>query len=296
MPTKKTIPSLEELQTASEPAAVAVEAHVTTSEPAGALTLNNRFASSDYDDPDAKRPRMQALRGEDPKQFGLFLSLETLSECQWLECEISDLIDYGFQSGKTEKGLLIKQPRMLIHQTSPLFAYDRVAVQKVKRLVGMVYDPVMHSDRETYGFGCIYDVVLLDKQNMPLHELPLQILLKGATAASFNNEWKIFLNEIVALHARAFQIPVRGKNAIFNSLCVFCPTLDRQVVGTKVKSPALKIVGHEKPTIDNWTDYFIGCLADEKIEGYTRNFNYAMRYLPSSIALPATADSELVEA
>jgi len=263
-----------------------VDVQITKREP---IRVSDRFASPDYDDPDARKPRIQALRGEDPSQFGLFISHSAMAECGWSSLELKELIKYKFQSGSEEEGLLFKRPRMLVNQTSPLFAYDRLLSQEKKRMIAELFDASIHSDREKYGVGCVYDVMLLDDDNAILHEKPLQMMLKGSTSASFAEEWQAFLTEITTIYCKNFGTPVRAKNAVFNSLCVFQPVMERRIVGQKVKSPALYFAGHVTPTDENWTDSFIGCKPDEVIDSFISQFSYNLKGLPSSIAALAPA-------
>ncbi|NJR31665.1 MAG: hypothetical protein HC778_00745 [Chamaesiphon sp. CSU_1_12] len=70
--------------------------------------------------------------------------------------------------------MLIKSPRMLVVERSPLFAFDRKISRSSEKLdiVG-VFDKQVHKDREKYGTGQSYEVLLLDAHNNPVHEVPL---------------------------------------------------------------------------------------------------------------------------
>ena len=53
-------------------------------------------------------------------------------------------------------------------------------------------------------------------------------------------------------------ISTKQKDIRFYSLGVFCFKTARQQVGDKQKSFACRVVDHERPTTENWRDYFIG--------------------------------------
>jgi Family of unknown function (DUF5895) len=92
-----------------------------------------------------------------------------------------DLITYEYNSGGKELGLLIQSPRMLVVPRSPLFTFDRALSRQEERLsvVGQ-YSKQHHSDREKYGTGMCYEVMLLDETNEPLHKVSFAYVAKGA--------------------------------------------------------------------------------------------------------------------
>jgi Family of unknown function (DUF5895) len=80
-----------------------------------------------------------------------------------------------------ERGLLIQSPRMLVVPRSPLFAFDRqVSRQEERLVVAGQYSKQSYSDREKYGTAQCYEVLLLDENNQPLHEIALAYVAKGA--------------------------------------------------------------------------------------------------------------------
>jgi Family of unknown function (DUF5895) len=73
------------------------------------------FASSEYVDPNARLPLIQALRGENgAAECGYFVSEKDLANAGWFAYEESDIILYEFNSGGKERGLLFKQPRKTV--------------------------------------------------------------------------------------------------------------------------------------------------------------------------------------
>jgi hypothetical protein len=86
---------------------------------------------------------------------------------------------------------LIKSPKMLVVPRSPLFAFDRKASMEEKRMfVVGEYSRQLHGEREKYGLGQYYEVMLLDQNNEPLHETSFAYLAKGSNQASFNIHWQ----------------------------------------------------------------------------------------------------------
>jgi Family of unknown function (DUF5895) len=223
------------------------------------VTLD-RFASPEYTDPQARLPRIQALRGEKGDvDCGYFITEAEMEKAGWHSFKVKDLVTYQYNSGGQEKGLLLKNPRMLVVQRSPIFAFDRQAsVQEKRMIVSGAYSRQAHNEREKYGLGQYYEVLLLDENNEPLHELSLGYLAKGANQASFSSHWQQLVNEITRFHAQANQIPARPKNSMFTSLCVFQFSVKRELAGTSLKSYACKVDSHVSPTVTNWESFFLG--------------------------------------
>ncbi len=59
-------------------------------------------------------------------------------------------------------------------------------------------------------------------------------------------------------HALANQIPARPKDSRFKSLCAFSFQTKRELVGTKQKSFACRVISHDEPNSSNWKSYFLG--------------------------------------
>jgi hypothetical protein len=148
---------------------------------------------------------------------------------------------------------------MLVVPRSPLFAFDRQASRREERLVvAGQYSKKLYSDREKYGTAQCYEVLLLDANNQPLHEIGLAYVAKGANQASFSFHWQQLVDRVTKCHAIANSIPARAKDARFNSLCVFEFTVKRELAGNNAKSPACKVHNHVEPTQENWEQFFLG--------------------------------------
>lgn len=220
----------------------------------------DRFAAPEYVNPSARLPRIQALRGENgASECGYFLTETEMAKAGWGKIDESEMIIYEYNSGGKERGLLIQSPRMLVVPRSPLFAFDRQLSRQEERLiVAGQYSKQSYSDRDKYGTAQCYEVLLLDEQNQPLHEIGLAYVAKGANQASFSFHWQQLVNEVTKCHAIANSIPARAKDARFNSLCVFQFTVKRELAGNNAKSPACKVHSHVVPTQENWEQFFLG--------------------------------------
>ncbi len=220
----------------------------------------DRFANPEYINPDARLPRIQALRGENgASECGYFITETEMLKAGWSDIDEGKLIVYEYNSGGKERGFLIQSPRMLVVPRSPLFAFDRqVSRQEERLVVAGQYSKQSYGNREKYGTAQCYEVLLLDEQNQPLHEIALAYVAKGANQASFSFHWQQLVNEVTKCHAIANSIPARPKDVRFNSLCVFKFNVKRELAGNNAKSPACKVDKHTAPTQANWEQFFLG--------------------------------------
>jgi hypothetical protein len=219
--------------------------------------VRDRFASPEYCNPDAKLPFIQSLRGENPSECAFFITLDQMAKASWLN--VPETLDsYTFSSGAIERGLLLRQPRMLVVPKSRL-----LAARTVKGDNGSSEVEVLGEYREFKGQSGvtntqIFEVLLLDRDNCPLHEIPLQYISKGSTQATFAAHYQQFLLEITMCHAQANGISTRPRTLEFNALCVFQFEVVRELAGNGQKAWACKVASHTKPTIDNWESFFLG--------------------------------------
>jgi Family of unknown function (DUF5895) len=222
--------------------------------------VRDRFAAPEYVNPNARLPRIQALRGENgASECGYFITETEMAKAGWGQIDESQTIVYEYNSGGKERGLLLQSPRMLVVPRSPLFAFDRqVSRQEERLVVAGQYSKQLYSNREKYGTAQCYEVLLLDANNQPLHEIGLAYVAKGANQASFSFHWQQLIDRVTKCHAIANSIPARAKDVRFNSLCVFEFTVKRELAGNNAKSPACKVHSHVEPTQDNWEQFFLG--------------------------------------
>jgi hypothetical protein len=231
----------------------------------------DEFASTQFLDPNARLPRIQALRGTTPENCGYFISVEEMAKSGWVDFEpfADQLVTYIFESsGQKEQGLLLKSPRMLVCPRTPLLAFDRQASSESEQLVLVGQWKREFKEDDNISNCRLYEVLLLSPENQPLHTVPLSYVAKGANHATFSAEWQKLTEEITACHAIANGIAARPKNSQFKSLCVFAFTVARELVGKKQKSPACRVVSHESPTMENWKRYFVGYDSNLKTQAW----------------------------
>jgi hypothetical protein len=259
----------------------------------------DRFASDEYIDTQARLPKIQALRGETgASECGYFISVGEMAKAGWIDFDDKKLIEYEHGSGGKEQGLLIQQPRMLVVARSPLFAFDRTLSNSEGRLIVVgQYNKAEHKGQPRFGTGQIYEVVLLDPNNQPLHEIGLAYVAKGSNHATFSLHWQQLVSEVTRFHAIANRIAARPKDARFNALCVFEFKVKRELAGNAAKAAACKVDSHTSPTADNWEQYFLGRndeVADRFLNLLAPSGNLV---LPSNnvLALPEASEGELVD-
>ncbi len=252
--------------------------------------IKDKFASDEYIDNNRPLPRIQPLRGESGADAcGYFISAANMAAAGWIDFDPDRIVSYEFNSGSTEEGILIKEPRMVVVEKTPLFAIDRAASTKAERMVcADIYRKSEHSDRSRYGCARIYNVLLLDASNQLLHETPLVYLAKGANLASFAFHWQQLTDEVTKCHATANSIPARPRDARFKSLCVFQFTVKRELAGNNAKSPACKVRSHVEPSQDNWERFFLG-----RNDGMT-NKVFDLLLPTQSLALPQSSQPSLL--
>jgi Family of unknown function (DUF5895) len=227
--------------------------------------VRDRFASPEYCNPNAKLPFIQSLRGENPNECGFFISLDQMAKASWLNMP-ETLDTYTFSSGAIERGLLLRQPRMLVVPKSRLLAARTLKGDNGSSEVELLGEYRDFKGQSGITNLQIFEVLLLeacasshdDRDNCPLHEIPLQYIAKGSTQATFATHYQQFLLEITMCHAQANGISARPKNLEFGALCVFEFEVVRELAGNGQKAWACKVASHTKPTIDNWESFFLG--------------------------------------
>jgi Family of unknown function (DUF5895) len=218
----------------------------------------NKYLSRQYAATDFSFPYCQALRGEDSKQYGYFVPLSQASKAGWRDLDPDKLTEYTYNSGQTEVGILLQQPRMTITPVCQLGMFDRKASQEEETLVVIGKWDRQHRGDENIGNFQIYLVMFFDEHQQPLHDLPLKLVAKGAHQATLSEQWQQFCVAVARCQAQANKVFFSPRNEIFNALCLFQPHLIRKSVGEKTKSAALYVDGYVAPTVDNWQDFFIG--------------------------------------
>jgi hypothetical protein len=213
---------------------------------------------------DFSYPYAQALRGENPAQCGYFVPLSQAEKAGWKNLEGTEMTEYAYNSGQTEVGVLLQQPRMILTPICQLGAFDRQASQTEETLVVLgEWDRAKHSNDPNAGNFQIFLVMFMDANKQPLHDIPLRLFAKGSHQATLSIEWQKFCTSVARCQAEANKTLFRPKNEVFNALCIFQPIIIRKSVGDKVKSPACYIDGYVHPTVLNWQNFFMG--TDERL-------------------------------
>ncbi len=219
--------------------------------------VRDRFASPEYCNPNAKLPFIQSLRGENPAECGFFASLDQMAKASWLNLP-ETLDSYTFSSGAIERGLIFRQPRMLVVPKSGLLAARSVKGENGSSEMELLGKYGDFKGQAGVSNIQIFEVLLLDLDNHPLHEIPFQYIAKGATQATFSFHYQQLLFEVTLCHAQANRISARPKSLEFNALCVFEFEVVRELAGNGQKAPACKVASHTKPTQANWESFFLG--------------------------------------
>lgn len=219
--------------------------------------MTSKYLTTSYAATDFSFPYCQALRGEDPKQCGYFVPLSQADKAGWRDLDPEKLTEYAYNSGKSEVGILLKQPRMTLTPVCALGMFDRKASQDEESLVVIGKWDRQHRGENVGNFQ-IYLVMFFDEHKQPLHDIPLKLVAKGAQQATLSDQWQKFCVSVARCQAQANKVFFSPRNEIFNALCLFQPHIIRKLVGDKVKSPACYVDGYVSPTVANWQDFFIG--------------------------------------
>lgn len=202
--------------------------------------VRDRFASPEYSNPDAKLPFIQSLRGENPSECGFFASLDQMAKASWFN--VPETLDsYTFSSGAIERGLVLRQPRMLVVPKSRLLAARTLKGDNGNSEVEILGEYRDFKGQSGVSNVQIFEVLLLSDDNHPLHEIPFQYIAKGSTQATFASHYQQFLLEITMCHAQANGISARPKTLEFNALCVFEFEVARELAGNGQKAFACKV-------------------------------------------------------
>jgi Family of unknown function (DUF5895) len=227
-------------------------------------TTTSRYLTDALPATDFSYPYAQALRGENPAQCGYFVPLSQAEKAGWKNLEGTEMTEYAYNSGQTEVGILLQQPRMILTPICQLGAFDRQASQTEETLVVLgEWDRAKHSNDPNAGNFQIFLVMFMDANKQPLHDIPLRLFAKGSHQATLSIEWQKFCTSVARCQAEANKTLFRPKNEVFNALCIFQPIIIRKSVGDKVKSPACYIDGYVHPTVLNWQSFFMG--TDERL-------------------------------
>jgi Family of unknown function (DUF5895) len=140
--------------------------------PLGEYLLTNKYLTADYAATEISFGYVQALRGEaDPNHCGYFIPLSQMEKSGWRNINSAELIEYTYNSGTSEVGILLKQPRMVLTAISQLGMFDRTASAKTESLVVVGnWNRDLKGNPDVGNFQ-VYLVVFLDEQNQLLTQV-----------------------------------------------------------------------------------------------------------------------------
>jgi Family of unknown function (DUF5895) len=146
----------------------------------------SKYLSQEYAAKDFNFPYAQAVRGElNPAHCGYFVPLAQAEKAGWKNIDGTEMTEYTYNSGKTEVGVLMTKPRMVITPICQLGAFDRQASQAEETLVVLgEWDRTKHSSDPNVGNFQIFLVMFLAPNNQPLHDVPLKLMAKGSHQAT----------------------------------------------------------------------------------------------------------------
>jgi len=219
-----------------------------------ATSLNNEFLSSEFDGRINSLPFAQVLNDKRKSDCGFFITADNLMAADWQFPDEQRFHTVTWGSGEEEDGLLIHNPRLIILSQSPLLMYERSTDLNIG-----IYDPNYYRrNKKDVLLKSKYLIYFLDESNQPRHTTPMQLTLKSTVGATFGEHLQKFRMELEKAFAVAHKQPVRRKNNKFHAMGVFCIETEPQLKGDDQKSWACITINHEKPTEDNWLNYFVG--------------------------------------
>jgi hypothetical protein len=190
----------------------------------------------------AKTPSIKVLN-EEPQ---LWISDECAEICQWKLDGIPHDIN-------TEKGVIsgniINKPRMLILQRSSLL--------KVETDTGRIVKVWTNKDKKDETYNCVrkYLILFVDRDNNPLHEIPVQLTARGCFQFEIDRQLCEFRSTIT----KVYNDKAARMNDAWYSMCIFVPTFHSMMRGEGAKQrKACITTGYKTPTKDNWLSLCVG--------------------------------------
>lgn len=172
-----------------------------------------------------------------------------------LDAEGWQMLDYSFSTG-VEQLLITSTPRLVIVRRSQTGIKDRAT----GAVVNVTWDEY-RGDRSKYKTFNRYLVFLLDNNNQPLHEHPLQMTLSGSSNASFGMNYAAmekgnliggFVYDLERAYAGYRKQPHSPKGDLFKAHGVYCPTLEVEEKGTPPNAALVcYTTGYVQPTAAN---------------------------------------------
>jgi len=217
--------------------------------------LENEFLSSEFDVDGMSFPFAQVINEKKKSECGFFISLENLIAAEWKELESIEVHTTTWSTGNETDGILIQKPRLIVLHQTPLLMFER----QTGLLIGTYNARTYLSQKSALILKTKYLVYFVDSSNSLLHELPLQLTMKGSAGASFGEHLRGFRAELERAFAQTYKQPLKRKGEKFHALGAFQITTEPQLKGEGQQSNwVCTTVAHERPTAENWLNYFVG--------------------------------------
>jgi hypothetical protein len=210
----------------------------------------------DFDSPEnvitTKTPSVKSINaGIANIGAGLWISDENAKICKWKKDSLDQYRNTKSHNingiGNITPGYVILNPRMLILQRSLLL--------KVVTKTGQILRAwIAKESKENDKYACVkkYMILFVDKNNDPLHEIPLQLTAKGCFQFEFDQQYCEFRRAITQAYNGGRSKLMRNS---WYSMCVFAPTFESMARGI---GKACITTGFEEPTKEIWLSFCIG--------------------------------------
>ncbi|MGM3309761.1 DUF5895 domain-containing protein [Anabaena sp. WFMT] len=193
------------------------------------------------------------------KPAGILIPEDQLEKAGWIEMPTEDdLTTVTLTEDVT--GLLITEGRLLVLAFAPEYIRYKSDVEDVGSSFVGLYDDYRNSlDKRTMDVCSEHAIMFLDDKNQPLHTTPVVVRFKNVALWSFKSVREEFYRSLEKTFADYFQVPFSGKSDKWRSLGVLEIEFKAVKEGEgKNKHNCCKTVAYTKPTVDNFTQLYLG--------------------------------------
>jgi Family of unknown function (DUF5895) len=213
--------------------------------------------SFDFDAPEnvqkaAGTPSIKVLN----ESASFFIASDNLDKVEWTDRTVGET--YRQKTGKVGEddrplyinGISIASPHVLVMDESPLLVRNK----KTRKFIG-IYDSDEYNSTLEQPYR-IYQVVLLDNQNKPLHKDTLQLTATGNFSVNWNTQLEKFREECILAYNKSKGLVDKNKRVIkWHSFWVFSPKLKPEKRGKDdASSFACITTGFKRPNSETLAD------------------------------------------
>jgi Family of unknown function (DUF5895) len=228
---------------------------------------------------------------------GIMIPSEQLEKAEWIE-SISPEQQSTIELTEEVTGLFISKCRMIVLACVPEYVRYKDIEENGERSGSFVstYDDYRYNlNKKTQDVCSEHAVVFLDRDNQPLHRIPIVIRFKNVALWSFKAAKETFYRALEKVFAEYFDVPYSGKNDKWRSLGVLNVQFQAHKEGEgKNRSFCCKTEKIIAPTINNFPKLFLGHSDNKKII-WNLHSQIAGFISPTEGQLPALASSERPE-